>query len=268
MIVESFTRSNGQYTSSWLRLRCDTCHTSFERRKRGFHHRTLKFHFCSQACKYASVRRGVLRSSLDEGQQEWKTRTGYSHTFQDPEAKAKRETTWNTKYGVSHPWSSPIIRVKIENTVEARYGVKNIGLCKDVMSKVDQVELHRKGHQTKKRNGTYGTSRIENEFYEELCRLFGKEDVKRQAEVNGWMIDFYVSSINTYVQFDGVYWHGHLRTIEELEFSESKRDHVILGTKLRDIAQNMWFSDNKINLVRITDQEYRRFRKYHPSMEE
>lgn len=269
MIIESFTRSNGVHTTGWIRLQCDTCQSHFERRKRGFHHRTSKIHFCSSECKRVSIQRnGVLRSVLDDGQSAWKTKTGYSHTFQDPEARAKREATWIENYGVKHPWSSIIVRSKIESTVEARYGVKNIGLCKEVMGKVDQVELHRKGHQTKKRNGTYGTSRIENQFYEELCCLFEQENVKRQVEVNGWMIDFYVSSIDTYVQFDGVYWHGHLRTIEELESSESKRDRVILGTKLRDVAQNVWFSDNRINLVRITDQEYRRFRKHHPCMEE
>ena len=74
--------------------------------------------------------------------------------------------------------------------------------------------------------------------------------VKHTTFVNGWSIDVFVKDINTYFQFDGVYWHGLDRPENEII------DPKILKKVIRDKQQNLWFSENLLNLVRITEIQW------------
>jgi len=80
--------------------------------------------------------------------------------------------------------------------------------------------------------------------------------VKSDNEV--WCIDMYIPSINTYVQFDGIYWHGLDRDISEIERAAKQRDidKSILEARKRDMRQNEWFLKNGKRLVRITDIDF------------
>lgn len=62
---------------------------------------------------------------------------------------------------------------------------------------------------------------------------------------------------DTYIQLDGVYWHGLDRSIEELMRSKSPRDKVILGTVRRDAEQNEWCRASGTKMIRVTDIEYK-----------
>lgn len=77
-----------------------------------------------------------------------------------------------------------------------------------------------------------------------------------QKRINGWIVDFYIKSIDTYVQFDGVYWHGLDRTLKELKASKSPRDIMIRKARARDRKQDRWFKANGKRLVRVTDREF------------
>ena len=107
-----------------------------------------------------------------------------------------------------------------------------------------------------KRNGSYAKSKIEDEFYEALCAHFGKDDIERQSSVNGWPIDFFVKSRQTYVQFDGVYWHGLDRPLNMILENKSPRDRVIYGKWLTDCQQDEWFYLQNLKLVRVTDRQW------------
>lgn len=73
-----------------------------------------------------------------------------------------------------------------------------------------------------------------------------------------WNIDLYVPQIDTYVQFDGVYWHGLDRPIELIKESSRQRDKVIYKKWLIDRAQDEWFAKMSKRLVRITDVEFKK----------
>jgi len=111
-----------------------------------------------------------------------------------------------------------------------------------------------------KRNKTYKKSSSEDHCYDLLCGHFGQDDVERQVIIPGtrWLIDFYVRSIDTYVQFDGVYWHGLDRPIEVIARGITERDVQIQHKYLTDRAQNDWFKAHGKYLVRITDEEFER----------
>jgi len=109
-----------------------------------------------------------------------------------------------------------------------------------------------------KRNGTYKKSTPEDALHELLVVKFGHVD--RQVAIPGkrWLIDFYVPSIDTYVQFDGAYWHGLDRPIELVAEGRTPRDVQIYRKWLADREQDAWFQQQNMRLVRITDVEYRR----------
>jgi len=74
--------------------------------------------------------------------------------------------------------------------------------------------------------------------------------VEHTVYVNGWSIDVYVPYVSVYFQFDGVYWHGLDRPVSEIT------NKKILKKVERDRRQVEWFSENSLNLVRITDVEW------------
>lgn len=107
-----------------------------------------------------------------------------------------------------------------------------------------------------KRNGTYGKSKREDEFYATLVEALGEDDVQRQVTVNGWPIDFYARSLDTYIQFDGTYWHGLDRPLNTIMEFKSPRDRVIYGHWLTDNEQNEWFARNGVRLIRVRDTDF------------
>lgn len=207
-------------------------------------------------------RYGVEHSSQDRAVKE-KTKVtciekyGVKYACQSDQAKKKRLKTWKKKYG-GHPLNSKDVQEKLKKTSLERYGVDHPMKSEEVRSKIDYDKLWKKSHETMKRNGSYGKSKVEDSFYDFLNNLYGEGVVDRQRKVNGWNIDFYVESSDLYVQFDGVYWHGLDRPIEVIEKLNDKRSKSIYETFLKDKRQNEWFEKNGLKLIRVTDREFKK----------
>jgi very-short-patch-repair endonuclease len=170
-------------------------------------------------------------------------RFGTNWPSQSNEVKTKMVDTCLQKYGVSHVFQASEIKKAILNSYIERWGC-HVSAHPDII---------KKKHETMKRNGTYGKSKSEDMLYVLLCEKFGDEKVKRQVDINGWSIDFYVETIDIYIQFDGVYWHGLDRSLDEIRQFTSSRDAVIYETYLRDREQEKWFDENQLCLIRLTD---------------
>lgn len=207
-------------------------------------------------------------------------RYGSNSSMGDPVVRRKKEQTFIERYGVRAPISqcALIVSRSIETQIE-RYGdiytrtqgwrndvrewsLKTFGTdhpmhSNEYKKRFDFKASWKKQHTTKKLNGTYAASKIERRFGGELIKKFGQENVDFQVIVNGWSIDFYVKSIDTYVQFDGVYWHGLDRPVDDLRKSTYDRDKRIVESYDKDRKQDVWFSDRGLRLIRITDREYK-----------
>jgi very-short-patch-repair endonuclease len=159
--------------------------------------------------------------------------------------------------GVPWPMMSQDVRDKSRSSFSSRYGadVKCAMDIKEVVERTDFAAAAAKRHESMKRNGTYKTSKPEDQIYGFLCEKYGTDNVIRQATIEKWPIDFYVKTIDTYIQVDGTYWHGHGRTKEELMNSEHPRDSIILRKKITDEEQAVWFKKHSKKLVRITDEQ-------------
>mgnify|MGYP001589285504 CR=1 FL=1 len=210
-----------------------------------------------------SLKNNGVRQPLSSKEVRKKSVETWQHKY-NTDNPAKVETIMNSikqtnleRYGAECYLASTAGRLAAEDTCLKKYGVKNPMDSDIVKAKFDWVALHAKGHETMKKNGTYGKSKIEDEFYAILSQRFSS--IERYVRPNNqrlWRIDFYIEDIDTYVQFDGEYWHGLDRPLEIIQEFRNKRDSVIYKKYCDDREQDKWFKENKLKLIRITDVEF------------
>ena len=169
------------------------------------------------------------------------------------------------RYGVKYSSQIPGVMNKAANTNLERYGTVNPMNAPSITATYDQDAMHVKRLNTMKRNGTIGrrTSMPEQAFHQSLIDKFGSEHVDVQIKVPGrrWAIDFYVRPINTWIQVDGVYWHGLDRPIKEIAKHKTKQDVQIHKKWLDDRVQDAWFAEREMRLIRVTDKDVYRATK-------
>ena len=70
-----------------------------------------------------------------------------------------------------------------------------------------------------------------------------------------WFIDYFVKSVDLYVQFDGEFWHGHLHSFVQIqELAKTQRIfRSIMKNVKKDNAQDIWFAKNGMRLIRISE---------------
>lgn len=159
------------------------------------------------------------------------------------------------KYGVENSQQVESVRLKSRITCTKLYGVATGFQTQKNRKIVTSKETQIKKHESRKKNGTYHHSRSENRFFTELSLEFNCE-IDRHVSINGWDIDFYVKSLDSYIQFDGVYYHGLDRPLEIIKKHKHPIDVTIENTYYRDIEQINWFKTNNKRLIRITDKEF------------
>lgn len=178
--------------------------------------------------------------------------------MKNPEIVAKLKQSIMDKYGVDNISKLQSIKDKKEELSFKKYGVKTPLMSDEIKSKIDYIANFKKAHETNKKNGTYSSSKIEDELYDLLCDYYGQKNVDRHILINNWDVDFYIKNINTYLQLDGVYWHGLDRDIDAIKLSANDRDKNIVKKYYTDIKQNNWFKESNIKLVRITDMQFKK----------
>lgn len=194
-------------------------------------------------------------------------RGGYAFCSRDCTSVARAENgairkrtqqTCLKRYGVDNPGKSPEVRARRRQTTIERYGVAHHWQASEIRNKTDWDLRNERGHATMKLRGSYGKSKVEDAYYASLCETHGVENVERQATPIGthWPIDFYVKSIDTWIQFDGVYWHGLDRPLEIITKHQTKRDVQIHKKWLTDREQDKWFEERGLKLIRITDRQF------------
>lgn len=182
-----------------------------------------------------------------------KERYGVEHSSYIEGIGEKRKATYAKTHDYDHPFKNPLLRKRIRNTLLLRYGTKTFFESEVFRNVVRTSEWQQRRHESMKRNGTYGKSKFENAVYE--CLLSAFPNIQRCVLINGWSIDLFIPDAATYIQIDGVYWHGLDRPREVIEASSYPRDKVILSTMERDKQQNEWFTAQNIRLLRFTDKQ-------------
>lgn len=172
-----------------------------------------------------------------------------------PEIAAKWRATMTTRLGVEHPSKSEVVKAKKQVTNIERYGVPSpFAVGSPFRSSDDCAKGGQAAYRAlyaKKGDEMHLMSKPERDLGRLLKQWFGDDQVIGQVEVHHggrrpWLVDFYVSAIDTYVQMDGVFWHG---------LYEGDDHPKAVKARVSDTEQNEWFAGNGMRLVRITDQQ-------------
>lgn len=217
--------------------RCDQCSRTYEGKYQKRYLTNRRFHLCSYEC--------LGRSRSADG-------VAVEYQLQSRDMKlwqSNLKRTIQKRYGVDNVSSLDWIKQKKVETTRTHYGVDN---------PQQHPEIKRRTLETHALNNVHWMSKPEKKFRVLLEAEFGKDDVLVQQLVERkWSIDFYVKSIDTWVSFDGVYWHGLDRPIEIIKMSCGKRDQAIFDKWVKDREFDAYVAEKHLKLVRITDQEFK-----------
>ena len=245
-------------------LCCDSCARTYEQ---SFQQRMAErpTHFCCRKCFNDGVKKGGAANQARK--RTCMERYGVEHPMLDPKSsyRKKRDQTCIERYGTTVPTKNADVKIRTQATNVERYGtpfpMMNEGVKARMVESLKQNDLQViaiKRFETMKRNNSFRKSRAEDKMYALLVKRFGDNDVERNKRPEGtaWPIDFYVKSIDTWIQVDGVYWHGLDGQLEEHRrcASLSKHSRIIVYKWETDRRQETWFSERKLRLIRVTDR--------------
>lgn len=156
---------------------------------------------------------------------------GVEYSLQSDLVKNKIKETCLKKYGVDHPWKSDKVKQEIKETIENRYGdnknqiiekiketcLKKYGVSSwsktndfKQMLKENREKIENKKNDTKRKNHTFNSSKIEEELYLYIKEKF--PSVKRQYKDNErypWCCDFYIQELDYFIELNGSWTHGN-----------------------------------------------------------
>src|SRR5271165_1266027 len=210
------------------------------------------------SCQNDLIKNKIIKTNIEK--------YGCSNPFGNKDIQNKIKQSMIDKYGVENSMSIPETREKMKNTnLEVDAPMKSETIKKKIKSTniekyggpapMCSPALVKQAHETRKRNGSYGTSKEENALYNLLCDKFKIENVYRQIKIETWLIDFYVGTIKLYIEYNGSFYHLLKRDIEVVKNSNKKIDKNIYATYLRDREKVKYFKENQYNLLVITDTD-------------
>lgn len=252
--VETFDKRGRKHKRVIGRCTCTTCGVEFTRGNfnwQQYINDPSRPTFCSQNCSRPARRKGGI-SDIRLREQN-KKRYGVDHVLQRPDVRQHLKQTLLERYGVDNPMKIKEINEQTKKTLQHKYGVNSAFHIPHNRAKLDYDVVIAKQLATMKRNGTFNSSKAEKRLHQLLCVVFS--DVRTQVRIpkTHWVIDFYVKDINIWIQVDGIYWHGLDRPLNEIKASSKQRDQKIVRTLESDHRQNVWFAENGMKLLRITD---------------
>lgn len=169
----------------------------------------------------------------------FQTKYGVEHPLQVKEFADKAHTkAFETfsKFNAKSPAQMPGADIKRQSTCFVRYGVSHHWKNNDIV---------KKSIKTKERRGInlFKSTKIEQKIYDALQKLFPSDKIEHPKWFEGHPVDFYVSSIDTWIEHDGEFWHGLTK--------ESKKYDWAIKRFNRDRQQDEKFLTLKMKLIRI-----------------
>ena len=130
-----------------------------------------------------------------------------------------------------------------KKTMIERHGVPFPMMSSESRSKINFEEVHRKANETKRLHGTFNTSRLEEDAFQLLVLRFGNDDIIRQhkTEEYPFYCDFYVKSIDTYIECNFHWTHG------KHPFDSSRKEDIEVAASLKEKAKTSKFYGNALN---------------------
>ncbi len=151
--------------------------------------------------------------------------------------QSKYKETCLKRYGVENPFQSESIKSKIKQTNLNKYGVGDYTQSQDYQSRHDEIQS--KINNTKHSNGTFNTSKIEEEFasYLDQNHIIYKRQYK--SDLYPFNCDFYLPDYELYIEVQGSWTHGHHPYNIELD-KETLNKWILKQSKYYNNAIKVW----------------------------
>lgn len=175
----------------------------------------------------------------------------YTETFDADPENARRRSTRMARMRNAPGWHERMVAGQRASWTNPTKRAVRLTAMSEVALRPDVKAKHRV---TMRANNSYRQSRDEDRFASHVLATFPK--AQRSATLDGLEIDIFVPETNTYIQFDGAYWHGLDRPLDVIAASPLPRDACIHKTFLRDRQQDTYCREHGLRLVRITDREF------------
>ena len=251
---------------------CKTCGkpTKFDKMSKGYRR------FCCYSCA----------TKNNETQEKMKAtniqKYGVPNAFMADEVKEKMKQTCLERYGVEYASQSEDFQDRVNKTNLEKYNVKRPAQSTVIMEKMKQTCLERYGvdnyrktaecvdkiNDTKRKNHTFGTSKPEKELEVELRKLFPDLQIQYKSELYPFKCDFYIPSLDLYIEYNGMWTHGGCFYDENdensrniLEMWKQRSGHstfyknAIDGWTHRDILKLNTALENNLNYIAWFNEE-------------
>jgi len=173
----------------------------------------------------------------------------------------KIKQTCLQKYGVDNVFKAKEIKEKIKQTCLQKYGVTHIMKLKEYSERIANSEI-RKQHEleTKRKNKTFNSSKTENESYQLLKQKYPDTIYQYRSKEYPFNCDFYIPSINTYIECNYHWTHGYHPYNPDnekdkllLEAWQSKNTeyykNAITTWTIRDVNKRKIVKQNNLNYI-------------------
>lgn len=133
---------------------------------------------------------------------------GVDNYTKTQEYKDKYKQTVMDKYGVSHYSKSDEFSEKYKSTMIAKYGVDNYAKSDEYQERLP--EIMKLNYETRRKNGSFNTSKPETDMGLMLKTIFGEDDVLEQYDEERYpfMCDFYIKSRDMFIELNATWTHG------------------------------------------------------------
>lgn len=162
--------------------------------------------------------------------------------------KEKTRETCLRKYGTSSVLSNKDIQEKIKRTNLERYGVENAMMNEKISKKssasLSTKEVQQKMYNTKKKNHTFNTSKIEREFKQWLDEHNINYKYQYKSDQYPFVCDFYFPDRDLYLEIQGSWTHGfhpfNKNSEEDKRILQHWKEKSTQGSKFYDTAIKVW----------------------------
>jgi len=225
-----------------------------------------------QTCleKYGVENAGGTEISLQHAKETWMNKYNTDNPMKVNEIQNKARKTCLKKYGTVCPLQNEKVKEKVKQTMILKYGVDHHMKNDLIKEKFNWDERNIKREKTLKENNSYNKS-----FPEETCYKLLKEkyqNIERQykSELYPFNCDFYIPSIDTYIEYNGSQFHhfhpfneNNEKDIKELkrlqnlnkknkrhkESKKSQYDTIIYVWTDLDIRKRKIAKENNLNFI-------------------
>jgi len=194
-----------------------------------------------------------------------KQKYGVEHALQNKTIKKKQEKTCIDRFGESNIFKTEKFKLHYKNIMLNKYGVDHPMKSCEIKNKFNWKLMVQHQIETKRKNHSFNISKKEAKSYLLLKSVFNDINYQYKSNEYPFYCDFYIPSINTYIECNYHWTHGghpyletkqDLMKINEWKSKNSKYyNNAIITWTIRDVNKRNIAKENNLNYIEFWNIE-------------